>query len=1132
MFASRLTGLIRSRVRLLSISLGVLIAFTAAATAAEKQTAGGYRDLVLKDSPVGYWRFDGPKSNSVRSAAKANGRNVRLDGGVVGRVSLQQNGPRSKEFPLFAPGNRAGRFPQSGGFLRVVDPGKNSPLDFTAGDSITLEAWVKPQSLAGGGFHYIIGKGRTGNRGFALNNQNYALRLKAPAGALSFLFRSAGKTGEWHRWTSSLGVSADGSWHHVAVTYTFGRKDSVRGYIDGEPVQGVWDMGGATGRAPVVDDDELRIGSSFHGLIDEVALYRQALSAARIRARYRAVLLPWKAVEWDKVPRGRVLVEIFEGIPDRKSWKFRPPRYVESFTTPAFAFIDVPKKYNNRGILIDRSNPFLIRAVGKIRIPAGPQRLLLRARNGARLYLDGRKIAETPFHNIRSTAHGTVYPVDTSLAPNIRPLQRGDREVVVNVSGDGKLHRVRFEMIVGGRGRRPELGESSVSIAAPGADFRLLSESETVSLTDEDWRQYVLSQRRVMAELNTQHRRNSDPAERKYWRQRHRLAAAVVKNRPQLKLPKVADHFPLHNVIDRFIGARLQTAGRKPAPLLNDLAFLRRVTLDVIGTVPTPAQIAAFLRLPKSKRRTRVIETLLNDPGWADNWMGYWQDVLAENPNLIKPKLNNSGPFRWWMYESFLDNKPFDRFVTELVRMEGSKHFGGPAGFGIATQNDVPMAAKAQILGRAFLGLNMTCARCHDAPYHDFLQKDLFSLAAMLNRSPLRVPKTSSIPGGDAAVSSLIVEVTLKPGSLVKPAWTFPEVIGAKEIPAALRAARDSRERLAALITSPRNRRFARVIVNRLWKRYLGRGLVEPVDDWHDVKPSHPGLLDFLAREFVRNGYDLKQVARLILNSHVYQRRPQCAEDVKNEKPYLFAGPILRRMSAEQLVDSLFSVAGKSFDAGPMCLDIDSSLSLKTAMNLHEPTRSWQFASLSNERDRPSLALPFAQPFVTTLKTFGWRSARQNPITQRDEKPTVLQPAVMANSLLARRINLLSDDNAFTKMALESQPVEQLIDRVYLRMLTRKPTASERKLFVELLSNGYSQRRVKNPKPPAKKKPLPRGLVGWSNHLHSRANEIKIELQRAVERGDTPTNRLDSDWRQRMEDMVWTLMNSPEFVYL
>ena len=271
-------------------------------------------------------------------------------------------------------------------------------------------------------------------------------------------------------------------------------------------------------------------------------------------------------------------------------------------------------------------------------------------------------------------------------------------------------------MIVGGRGRRPELGESSVSIAAPGADFRLLSESETVSLTDEDWRQYVLSQRRVMAELNTQHRRESDPAERKYWQQRHRLAAAVVKNRPQLKLPKVADHFPLHNVIDRFIGARLQTAGRKPAPLLNDLAFLRRVTLDVIGTVPTPAQIAAFLRLPKSKRRTRVIETLLNDPGWADNWMGYWQDVLAENPNLIKPKLNNSGPFRWWMYESFLDNKPFDRFVTELVRMEGSKHFGGPAGFGIATQNDVPMAAKAQILGRAFLGLNMTCARCHDAP--------------------------------------------------------------------------------------------------------------------------------------------------------------------------------------------------------------------------------------------------------------------------------------------------------------------------------------------------------------------------------------------------------------------------------
>jgi hypothetical protein len=96
--------------------------------------------------------------------------------------------------------------------------------------------------------------------------------------------------------------------------------------------------------------------------------------------------------------------------------------------------------------------------------------------------------------------------------------------------------------------------------------------------------------------------------------------------------------------------------------------------------------------------------------------MGYWQDVLAENPNILNPTLNNTGPFRWWLYESLRDNKPMDFFVTELLRMKGSERLGGPAGFATASQNDVPMAAKGTIIGAAFLGVEMKCARCHDAP--------------------------------------------------------------------------------------------------------------------------------------------------------------------------------------------------------------------------------------------------------------------------------------------------------------------------------------------------------------------------------------------------------------------------------
>jgi len=204
--------------------------------------------------------------------------------------------------------------------------------------------------------------------------------------------------------------------------------------------------------------------------------------------------------------------------------------------------------------------------------------------------------------------------------------------------------------------------------------------------------------------------------------------------------------------------------------VIDDWAFLRRATLDVIGTVPTPEMIREYFSDPAENRRGLLIERLLAHPGWADHWVGYWQDVLAENPTL-----NNTGPFRWWLHESFSDNKPFDRFATELVLMEGSTHYGGPAGFSLATQNDAPMAAKAHILAQAFLGMEMKCARCHDAPYHDFAQKDLFSLAAMLNRKPVSVPATSTIPGDPAALQSLSVKVTLKPGEPVPTEWPFAE---------------------------------------------------------------------------------------------------------------------------------------------------------------------------------------------------------------------------------------------------------------------------------------------------------------------------------------------------------------------
>lgn len=581
-------------------------------------------------------------------------------------------------------------------------------------------------------------------------------------------------------------------------------------------------------------------------------------------------------------------------------------------------------------------------------------------------------------------------------------------------------------------------------------------------------------------------------------------------------------------------GARFDSLGikRRPIPgLAEDLTFLRRVTLDTVGVVPTSTEIDAFLADKRPDRRARAIDRLLADRRWADHWVGYWQDVLAENPNILNPTLNNTGPFRWWLYEALYDNKPMDLFVTELVRMRGSAYHGAPAGFALATQNDAPLAEKAVILASAFLGVQMKCARCHDAPGHKSTQKDLFSIAAMLNEAPLAVPATSTVPVDKIHEKGRkpLITVSIKPGTKIAPAYPWAE--GKAKEPSAPLAKGDAgkiRDDLAARITAPSNERFAQVLANRLWKRLMGRGLVEPVDDWERGEPTHPELLRYLGRELVRGGYDLKQLARLILNSHAYQRASDPA--LKETDPFYIAHAP-RRLSAEQIVDSLFSSVGLPMKTEEISLDIDGGRDVKNSLSLGKPTRAWMLASTSNERDRPSLSLPRVQAMNDLLEAFGWRPTRQAPTTDRELAPNVLQPAILANGMVGTWLTRLSDEHGVTQLAIESQTPEDLVDRLFLRVLTRRPTADEKASLAEHLRPGFSERIVKNPPAPVSVKRVPPKYVSWSNHLTEEANQIKIELEAAARRGDPPTPRLTATWRERMEDVLWATLNSPELVF-
>jgi hypothetical protein len=245
----------------------------------------------------------------------------------------------------------------------------------------------------------------------------------------------------------------------------------------------------------------------------------------------------------------------------------------------------------------------------------------------------------------------------------------------------------------------------------------------------------------------------------------------------------------------------------------------------------------------------------------------------------------------------------------------------------------------------------------------------------------------------------------------------------------------------------------------------------------------------------------------------------------------LFVGPVRRRLTGEQLADSLYLAAGKGFGSEELSMDTDGRRPDEQFLDLGTPRRAWQFAAVSNERDRPSMSLHVAQSIVDLMMAYGWRQQRQDPLTVRDDAPTPLQPMVLANGTGAARAMDLTDDSQLTALALEDQPVETFVERLFQRMLTRAPTTEERERFVAMLNDGYDERIVLGPEavPPVRIHRSPRT---WSNHLHTAATEDAFRRQAEVERGEAPSARLDPDWRQRAEDAAWVLVNLPEFVFV
>ena len=342
--------------------------------------------------------------------------------------------------------------------------------------------------------------------------------------------------------------------------------------------------------------------------------------------------------------------------------------------------------------------------------------------------------------------------------------------------------------------------------------------------------------------------------------------------------------------IDRLLDADLTTHKRPIPPPVSDAAFLRRVSLDAIGLLPSPGDLQAFVTDPASDRRLRVIEKLLaDDIAYADHWLTTWNDLLRNDYTGTGFITKGRTQITTWLYASLRNNKPYDQFVRELISptKDSAGFINGIKWRGEVNSSQTRDIQFAQNVSQVFLGINMKCASCHDSFIDRWTLSEAYNLAAIYAEQPLELNRCDK-PTGKMATAK----------------WMFPE-LGDVD-PKAPKAER--LKQLARLMTHRENGRFTRTVVNRIWHRLMGRGIVHPVDAMH-TQPWNEDLLDYLAVRFADDGYDLRKFIRFVMSSQAYQSR---AVILKSEPgaDYVYAGPIAKRMTAEQFLDTIWQVTG------------------------------------------------------------------------------------------------------------------------------------------------------------------------------------------------------------------------------
>jgi len=362
---------------------------------------------------------------------------------------------------------------------------------------------------------------------------------------------------------------------------------------------------------------------------------------------------------------------------------------------------------------------------------------------------------------------------------------------------------------------------------------------------------------------------------------------------------------PQSNYIDQIIDAKLQKLNIQPSPEVDDAGFLRRVSLDLTGQVPSPDEVRNFLadKTPSRVKRTRMVDKLVASSAYVDHWTLKWADLLQNNRKYLGEK--GAYSFQEWIRQSVADNKPYDKLVRELLTSRGSSYENPAANYFRVTREPKPAMEKAT---QVFLGVRMVCAQCHDHPFERWTQNQYYEMAAFFSAVGVR-------PGyevGEEIVYDQRQDFEMKhpkDGRVVAPKFMISATLASTQ-PAAIPSDAKRRQALAEWLVSKDNPFFAKSTANRVWSYFFGRGTIDPVDDIRASNPpSNPALLDALTKDFIDHNFDLRHLMRTIANSRAYQA--SIATNEWNENDTInFSHAVPRRLTAEELLDALTLATG------------------------------------------------------------------------------------------------------------------------------------------------------------------------------------------------------------------------------